>query len=240
MKKAALWVAIAGIALAGTAAAQEESSSPHKFAFTAAITSDYVFRGVSQNQEDPAIQGGVTYSHESGFYAGVWGSAVDFTPDNADYDDGADMEVDTFIGYNWGINEDWKLDLQFIRYNYPGTEDGYDYDYNELLTKIIFKENYSLLVGYSNDVFATDETGIYYGLSGSWELPHEFILSATLGHYDLDDSYDHSYTETVLGVKRTWGHFTVALSYSDTSGGGEDIFGKLADDRVILTLSADF
>jgi hypothetical protein len=41
------------------------------------LTSDYIWRGVSQTTGDPALQGGVAYSHENGFYAGVWGSNVD-------------------------------------------------------------------------------------------------------------------------------------------------------------------
>jgi uncharacterized protein (TIGR02001 family) len=37
-----------------------------------ALTSDYVFRGVSQTDEDPAIQGGFDVSHDSGLYIGTW------------------------------------------------------------------------------------------------------------------------------------------------------------------------
>jgi uncharacterized protein (TIGR02001 family) len=239
VKRAALWVVVAGIGCSGIAGAQDGSGSPHDFASTVAVTSDYLFRGVSQSQHDPAFQAGVTYFHASGFYAGVWGSTIDFTADGAGYDDGADAEIDTFVGYKWALADDWKLDLQLIRYNYPGTEDGYDFDYNEFLAKLIWKDNYSLLLGYSNDVFNTDEAGTYLALSGSWGLPRDFILTATLGRYDLDDAYSNSYTETALGIKRAFGKFTLAVAYSDTHG-GSDIFGNLADDRVVFTASVDF
>ena len=59
-----------------------------------ALTSDYVWRGVSQTLEDPAIQGGFDYAHDSGFAAGVWASNVDFYETGDIDDDGADMELD--------------------------------------------------------------------------------------------------------------------------------------------------
>ena len=34
------------------------------------LTSDYRFRGISQTQNGLAVQGGVDYTHSSGFYAG--------------------------------------------------------------------------------------------------------------------------------------------------------------------------
>jgi len=39
-------------------------------------TSDYRFRGISQTQNAPAIQGGIDYAHKSGVYIGNWNSSV--------------------------------------------------------------------------------------------------------------------------------------------------------------------
>ncbi|MDD3529832.1 MAG: TorF family putative porin, partial [Gallionellaceae bacterium] len=47
---------------------------PHSITGNLAFVSDYAFRGISQTDEDPAIQGGFDYAHASGFYLGVWGS----------------------------------------------------------------------------------------------------------------------------------------------------------------------
>ena len=66
------------------------------------LTSDYVFRGVSQTDEDPAIQGGFDLSHDSGFYIGAWASNVDFNEEDSTdpaADDAADMELDLKVGY---------------------------------------------------------------------------------------------------------------------------------------------
>jgi len=40
------------------------------------LTSDYRFRGISQTQNAPAVQGGIDYTHSSGFYVGNWNSSV--------------------------------------------------------------------------------------------------------------------------------------------------------------------
>ena len=73
---AALAVAASLVALAAPASAQTDVD----VAFNVGVVSDYVFRGVSQTDEEPAIQGGIDITAGS-FYAGVWGSNVDFFDD---------------------------------------------------------------------------------------------------------------------------------------------------------------
>jgi len=75
--------------------------SPHEFSANVALTTDYRFRGLSQTNEDPAIQGGFDYGYSGdalpvSFYAGVWASSLDF--DVADPDD-ADLEIDFYGGF---------------------------------------------------------------------------------------------------------------------------------------------
>ena len=83
-------IAMAGglLAVAGSAYAD--------FSVTPTLTSDYDFRGVTQTLEDPAIQLGLNYNHESGFYAGLWGSNVDFGPGKPN------IEIDAFAGFAGG------------------------------------------------------------------------------------------------------------------------------------------
>ena len=59
------------------------------------MTTDYRFRGISQNDEDFAIQGGFDYAHDSGFYAGLWASNVDFQIQTVD---DASAELDIYAG----------------------------------------------------------------------------------------------------------------------------------------------
>ena len=61
---------------------------PGRFSSTVAFTNDYAFRGVSQSDEDVAIQASLDWSHPSGFYAGFWSSNVDF------FEPSAQIELD--------------------------------------------------------------------------------------------------------------------------------------------------
>src|SRR3546814_1978703 len=68
-------VAAATMMLATPAIA--ESPIPGTFAANVALGTDYVFRGISQTDEEPTVQGGFDWSHDSGIYLGIWGSNVD-------------------------------------------------------------------------------------------------------------------------------------------------------------------
>ena len=66
---------LAGFSLAATPAFAQDASAPTSdftVSGNVAVVSDYRFRGVSLSGGDPAVQGGVTLSHSSGFYVGTW------------------------------------------------------------------------------------------------------------------------------------------------------------------------
>lgn len=84
------------------------------FSATAAITSDYVFRGLSQTDEDPAVQASFEYKHPVGFYAGVWGSSVDESISEGN------VELDLYAGFKREVAENLTFDLSVIYYWYPG------------------------------------------------------------------------------------------------------------------------
>ncbi|KAG0750580.1 hypothetical protein G6F24_015099 [Rhizopus arrhizus] len=86
---AAIVAALAGLLAIGSAQAQVQVSG------SAALTSDYVWRGSSQSAGDPAVQAGAKAAIASGWYASVWGSNVSFRPDN-----GARSEFDLVAGWS--------------------------------------------------------------------------------------------------------------------------------------------
>lgn len=72
-----------------------------------ALASDYVYRGISQTNEEAAIQGGFDVEGESGLYVGVWASNIAF--------DGS-IEVDVYAGYGGEFSEDLGFDIGILRY----------------------------------------------------------------------------------------------------------------------------
>ena len=75
-----------------------------------AVASDYVFRGISQTMESPAVQASIDLQFESGLYAYAWGSNVDFVA-GVDPDDGAGQEIDLAIGYASDVGGAWSIDI---------------------------------------------------------------------------------------------------------------------------------
>lgn len=219
-------LALALSAVPFAAFAQEEAESPFSWELTA--VSDYVWRGVSQSDENPTGQAGFTYTSPVGVYAGVWASGVDFGGNKPDF------EVDGFVGYNVDFSESVNFDIMLNRYAYP---DAGELNFNELITTTTFAEAYSLTVAYTDD-FGGSETDAWYVAGGaSFGLPQDFSLDLGVGRSMFEDEYGEDYTDWSVGVSRSWGPVSAALAYIGTDGNGRDAFGELADSRVVLTLS---
>lgn len=117
-------IACAAIALMSSvpAFAQEEATAPITVSGSVALVSDYRFRGVSMTDQGMAVQGGVTATHESGFYAGAWGSNLSGWGTFG----GANMELDLFAGYSVPLGGA-TLDVGLVWYMYPSGLDTTDF-----------------------------------------------------------------------------------------------------------------
>lgn len=93
-----------------------------KFAYSwnLGVTSDYIFRGISQNKRNPAVQGGVDMTYGI-FYAGIWGSDVNFGQ-NPDGSSVANVEIDYYAGIKPVLGP-VTFDLGVIHYTYLGGKD---------------------------------------------------------------------------------------------------------------------
>jgi uncharacterized protein (TIGR02001 family) len=197
------------------AGASVVASAESELSGNVALATDYVWRGVSQTDSDPAIQGGFDFSHSSGFYLGVWGSNVDFGDD-------ANIEIDLYGGWATEFDSGLSLDVGIIHYDYPSESD------------LNFEEGY-LGIGYgflsamvSHD-FDNDNT--YWDLGADFQLPGEVGLGLHAGYYDFDDGSE--YTDWKLAVSKTFGGIDFELAYTDTDIDNSN----LADGRLILTIS---
>jgi len=111
-------------ALAATAAHAEETAPPPAITVSGSVglVSDYRFRGVSQSNEEMAIQGGITISHKSGVYIGTWGSNLAGWGQFG----GSNMELDLIAGYKMPVGPA-TLDVGLTWYMYPGGSDITDF-----------------------------------------------------------------------------------------------------------------
>ena len=107
MKKSiVLATAVAAVLTSGVATADISGN--------AAIASNYVWRGVSQTENQAAGQGGIDWGNDSGLYAGTWVSNVDFTAAGGQ----KGYEMDVYAGFA-GEAGSIGYDLGVITYQYP-------------------------------------------------------------------------------------------------------------------------
>lgn len=207
--------------------------------FNAAVTSDYRFRGVSQNAQDPAIQGGADFSDKSGIYLGIWGSQIDFGPGTD-----ADLEVDLYGGYKFkGAGIDWDAGL--IHYAYPGSQGSLDLPFTEIYLGGAYGP-VTVKYYYTDDYTGqTTKSASYLVASGGVDLGSGFTLNLSLGHSSgggIKDTFGKSYTDVKVGVSKGFAGFNFDVSYVDTSGISPDITSDLfnTESTVVLTVSKTF
>ena len=184
-----LYVSLASTLLAAplTLMADDEGNPPpeHSVSANIGVVSNYVWRGITQTDDKPAVQGGVDYSHSSGFYAGTWLSNVDFNLD----EDNPSAEVDLYLGYTNSIVEDLTYSLKGIYYAYPG---GQDLNFAELGGSLQYKW-FKLGVDYT--VYGENDEGLYddgdWYFSGAFtysDLPYGLGFSLRAGYTDFKNS----------------------------------------------------
>lgn len=159
--------------------------------FTA--TSNYIWRGVTQTNDDAAIQGGADYTINKNFYAGAWTSNV-----------AGDYELDLYGGYTNKFGE-FDFDAGLITYQYPGNA-GID-DFTEAYAGAIYK-NYSAKI--SLDI---NESDIYLEGAADFELPDKYVLTAHVGIYSYDQAGKTDYNDYSVALSKA----ELSFALSDTS-----------------------
>lgn len=214
--------AIALAAVTAPAFAQDEATPALTVTGNAAVVTDYRFRGISQTDKRFALQGGLTVTHESGFYVSAWGSSID------DYvAAGSDQELDLIAGYSRTFGGA-TVDVGVLYYYYPGSG-GANTDFVEPYASIkgtFGPATAKLSAAYapksralSVDGGLTKEDNLYVAGDLSASLPNTPIgVSAHLGH-SFGPSYltiGDEYTDWSIGATYTWSHLTFGVSYVDT------------------------
>jgi len=236
LNKKMLPAVLATSLLAGASAVQAEM----EISGNVAITSDYKFRGISQSDESPAIQGGFDAGWDNGIYIGAWGSSVDF-----DSNDGLDgsLELDYYVGWASDIGDtDFAIDVGYMYYDYPG-DDGLEGDYQEFYGSVSWKD-LSVGINYSDDYYAETDEFFYYHAGYSYAFNDMISLDLHVGYNDLEknggflSSDEDSFVDYSVGLTASWASVDWSIAYVGTDLDEEDVFGTdWGDDAAIFTIS---
>jgi hypothetical protein len=211
MKSSLTAVAAGLLCIAPPAFAQDETAPPPDIAVTGsvALVSDYRFRGVSQSDEEIAVQGGLTVTHASGVYAGTWASNLAGWGTFG----GANLELDLYAGYKVPVGGG-SLDVGVTYYMYPGGSDETD-----------FFEPYAKLSGTIGPL--TLLAGVAYAPKqqalGKWSLTGTNAQDVLAGgaYDDFGDKEDNLYLwgDASAGVPNTPLTVKGHIGYSDGNAG---------------------
>jgi uncharacterized protein (TIGR02001 family) len=220
--------------VSGIAAAADDISA------NVSLASDYVWRGVSQTNEKPAISGGFDYSHDFepvSWYIGTWSSNVDPTFFGGTHS--PSTELDLYTGVTGELGE-FSYDAGWLRYFYPG---GSVNDTTEWKIGGGWKW-FGATYYYSKDWFATHNDSSRIEGSFDYDLPYEIGLSASIGNNygdGTDAIFNDSYVDWKLGVSKTWLGVDWGLAYTDTNISKGDCGDKsLCDAHYVASLSKSF
>ncbi len=183
-----------------------------------AITSNYVWRGMTQTKNSPAIQGGVDLDYK-GFYLGVWGSNIEYG------DAKASLEADIYLGYAGELSS-FSYDLGIVEYMYPNMSD--EYNFAEVYVDLGYDFNVaSINAKYSLGIKTNDtDPDDNWEVGASVPLPMEFSVDLTYGDYDTLGAY------YLVGVNKSLGKFDFTLAYTANDATDED--------NIVATVGTSF
>lgn len=176
------------------------------------VVSNYFFRGFSESDGQAAVQGGLDYEAESGFYAGTWVS-------NVDYDDGTSYELDFYAGYGGEFGNGLGYSVGYIYYAYPDAPDDFDFgEINGELSYGAFSGGLSMVVN-DSAAAALENGDLYFYLGADTEVGKGLSAGLLVGRTAFDDGAAQDYTHYAGHLARdteALGAFSFNLEYEDT------------------------
>ena len=240
---------MSGALLTQSAHAADEPAAPAAVEpgpVTANITvvNDYRYRGLSQSNFQPAIQGGFDYAHESGFYIGNWNSSISWISDITSTLPGnksvsAPVEMDFYAGFKHEWKKGFAADFGVLQYYYP-TSGSTGFAQNPNTTELYIAQNFTFdavtgfvkfsyavtpIFGTPNstgsnytDLTVNYDTGLW-GLSLNAHAGYQYVAGNMMDSGTSNSSL-YSYTDWKLGVTKDFGSgLNVSMAYVGTNAG---------------------
>lgn len=248
-------------------AAESAAANPSPLTANVSLTNDYRYRGISQSNLQPAIQGGFDYAHSSGFYIGNWNSSIAWISDAASAigkSASAPIEMDFYAGYKYEWSKGFKADVGVLQYYFP-TSGATGFTTNPNTTELYVAQNFTFdsvtgylkfsyaittLLGFSNsagsnytELTARYDTGVW-GLSLNAHVGYQYVAGTANGA-SVSNANLYSYTDLLLGVTKDFDNgLSLAIAYLGTNakpGAYINSQGKaLGGDTVLATLTKTF
>jgi uncharacterized protein (TIGR02001 family) len=205
------------------------------------VTSNYIYHGLSQSRDNPAIQGDIHYRTESGAttsenFIGLWGSTISRATTGGTY------EINAYAGRTFLVTSDSSTTLSYVHYAYPNDHGTPRYDYDEFSGTWAYEDRFFLTAAWTPDTARYTERGLgrccrvlSYDAAVHQSLGRAFTLSAALGYDELSGVSGYAYWNG--GVAYAIGPFQLDVSYFAMQPRAVYLYGDvLAGPRWVGTL----
>jgi uncharacterized protein (TIGR02001 family) len=244
LQKTAIAAAISGLFAPAVFAQAAPAAAPEPSPVTANVTvvNDYRFRGITQTNYQPAIQGGFDYAHESGLYIGNWNSTINWVSNTTNNGVKAPLEMNFYGGFKKElIAPGFASDFGVLQYYYPQTGGNYNGNMlNPNTTEIYAAQNYTLgpvtgfgkmsygltnIFGIPNssgsyylDLTSNYDTGIW-GISLNGHIGYQYVAGQAVTSGPVQQTQNNiSYTDWKLGATKDFGGgLSLSASYVSTN-----------------------
>lgn len=215
--------------------ASKIAESPHTLTANLGLFTDYTYRGISYTKQHGAIQGGIDYTHSSGFYAGTWATNV-----NSDALYGNTFELDVYGGFVYELAKQLELDVGLLQYYFPegknpksgAANKGGSPNTTEFNAAITYK-NFTLRHSYAASHFfginhnyggnGSSRGSGYTELNVNYELPVvDLNLALHVGHQAVRRYSQANYTDWLIGLNKDFSiagrkGWNVGINYTTTN-----------------------
>ena len=187
----------------------------------AAVTSNYIFRGISQSGGNIAVQGGLDYNiGTTGLAIGAWASSIDFG--NSTIGDDTAAEIDLYGSYTFAVTDAFALSAGAVTYNYPSSPHNVNYNWWEGWVGASYNFGVAAVsakVFYSPDYVNLSTNEVYITGGVSVPVVEWLSLNANIGY----SIFDHAvvpiiddYLDWNISAVATYGNFSLTAGYTDT------------------------
>lgn len=152
-----------------------------EFSALVTLTTDYIYRGLEQTDGNPALQAGLDFQHDSGWFVGAWASTVDLQTGLGK----REIESDFYAGFHYSSESPWSATVTVLHYRWPGATGSHSYDYSELLLSGDWQQWLKAEIGYTNDLYGLGGIGRHWELRAERPLSPRWLFNAGLGGNDL-------------------------------------------------------
>lgn len=197
------------------------------------LANNYLFNGISQTDDDVALQAGITWSAENGLYLGSWAS-------NIDYGAQANLEIDFYLGYAHSFNQQHSIDTGISQYTYHGSSSSEALNFSEFYLKYHFT-NTSLSFWYSTDYFASGARHYIMMASHTFTFTEQLsVLISIDKSTSLDEekwlwqNQDKDYVHGQITASFVYSSFDFSLGLHNTDLANNN------DAKLLLSLSYSF